>query len=197
MTKVNTSTGEIITVDPDRKWARDEPLTGEVLPAVRESKDVDPFAFDSVEALIKAYQEPEPDPRQVAAWLLGTQEKDDDDAEESQISIMLRILGAETKEQALASQEVMAADQLLGETLEIRDIKWKKSTKGEGKGVYALITAHWDTTDRDIVVSCGGRNVCAQLLRLKAGGHFPVKAAITKSSKETAAGFRPLWLEPR
>jgi hypothetical protein len=189
--RVNPVTGEII--DDSAAVAPFDHL----FPEQRSMSEVDPMSFGSVDELIAAYQEPEPDPRQVALWLLGAQEKDEDDAEESQLSIMLRILGAATKEQALASQEVKGADTLIGEPLEISDVKWKKSTKGEARGVYALITAKWETTGDDVIVSCGGKNVCAQLLRLKAGGHLPVRAAIVKSSKETANGFRPLWLEPR
>lgn len=188
--KVNPVTGEIMDDDTD------QPLTGTLLPAVRtETTDV-ALAYGSLEELIAAYQEPEPDPRQVALWLLGAEEKEDDDAEESQLSIMLRILGAEGVDQILASQEVMGADELLREVLILNGVKWKKSTKGDGKGVYALMMAHRETTDTDVVISCGGKNVCAQLLRLNAGGYLPHKVMVTKSAKPTAAGFYPLWLEP-
>lgn len=184
-------TGEIISNHNDVGGAPDH------LPAVRTGGADVALGYESLEALIAAYQEPEPDPREVAMWLLGGAEKTEDDAEESQISIMLRILGAEGADKILSSQEVIGAQTLLGELLTIQDVKWKKSAVAGATGVYALITAHRETTDTDVVVSCGAKNVCAQLLKLKAARLLPVKAAVTKSSKPTAAGFYPLWLEPR
>jgi hypothetical protein len=46
----------------------------------------------------------------------------------------------------------------------------------------------------NVIVSCGGANVLAQLYRLVKDGRIPEAVTIEESRKPTAKGYRPLWI---
>jgi hypothetical protein len=171
--------------------------TGELLPAIRDNVaelDALPATLDE---LIAQYIEPEPDPRQVFLWIAEMGEIESDDEDDPSLSIMVRIMQGTSEADILGAQEIVPADALLGEVITVKDVKFRKSAYTQGAKCYALITAHRETTDSEVLISCGGKNVQTQLLRLRHVGLLPTRASIVKSSKPTANGFYPLWLEPR
>ncbi len=46
-----------------------------------------------------------------------------------------------------------------------------------------------------LLVSCGGTNVMAQLVALVKAGALPLDVKLTRTTKETRQGYRPLWLQ--
>lgn len=187
---VDPATGEILTQATGA-------LEGAVLPAARDGRFELTGPPATLDELIAQYTEPEPGVVEVFSWIMAAAEMPEDGPEDSQLSIMLRIMQGTVPDEILGSQEVMSAGDLLGETLHINGVKFKRSSFSEGAACYALISAHRETTDTDVVISCGGKNVQTQLLNMRERGFLPFKAAVLKASKPTANGFYPLWLEPR
>lgn len=117
------------------------------------------------------------------------------DPAEVSTDIVRRILAGEG-EQALAQRTTTKARDVLDTPLEIRGVRWLRSgIEDNPVGVYALIDAVELGKGEELLVTCGGQNVMAQLLVLARDGVLPVKAYI-EQMPETARGYRPLWLRP-
>lgn len=197
MTRINSVTGEII--DPVREIDDTvvDATTGELLPAVRGTSTELADLPGTLDELIASYIEPEPDPRQVFMWINEMAEMAAEEEEDPSLSIAIRIMQGSTAADILGAQEVIPADELLGEAITVKDIKFRKSSFTDGSKCYVLITAHRETTDSEVLISCGAKNVQLQTLRLRHLGLLPIRCAITKASKATANGFYPLFLDPR
>jgi len=93
----------------------------------------------------------------------------------------------------LARVEAVGGRDLIGVPLRVTDVEWRNSDlEGEGLGIFAVMHA----TQQDgtqVAVTCGGRNVLAQLYRVARDGTFPVDVSFSES-KPTAKGYKALWI---
>ncbi len=110
--------------------------------------------------------------------------------------IVERILSAETFEEAFAPQKLPAwRDVALDRTVLVQGFHLNNSTMPEGQGaaIYAIVDLVDTATGEQMTVTCGGRNVLAQLIKSLEKGWLGRPVRMT--SKATAEGYRVLWLE--
>lgn len=188
----NPVTGEIIDTPADEQGTPDVPAVPDSVALGRELATL-PTDFGELAAY---FAEPEPDPREVVAWIMGTQEVEQTDPEDTTRAILARILAATTADELLTGHRVVHAQDTLNIPLEIIAVKWQRSTMEGAANVYAVLTANIIGTTDQITVTCGGRNVMMQLLNASHRGFLPLRCIIQKSQKPTESGFYPLWLEP-
>lgn len=119
-----------------------------------------------------------------------------EDPEEASMAIVERILQAGSPDEVLQPAEPLKARELLGIPLEIKGFRFMRSSYGGREGVYAVIDAWRLDTGEAILVTCGGRNVLAQLYRLATLDALPVRVYFEQSSRPTDSGYFPLWLRP-
>lgn len=109
--------------------------------------------------------------------------------------IVARILEAETLDDVFASQETTAAGDVLDKVLTVTDVSYNASDIGEGPGVYAIVTAKDPNTGDNLTISCGARNVMAQLFKCRDLGALPLNVRFKEAAKASSRGYRPMWLE--
>lgn len=188
----NPITGEIIETPAEQGTTPALPVQATSTSLGRELDQL-PAEFGQLAAF---FEEPEPDVRDVVAWIMGHGEMEQTDPEDSARAILARILSAETSDQLLVGHRVVHAKEILNIPLEVRAVKWQRSAYEEGGSVYAVITATPLGSETPQTITCGGRNVMMQLLNASHRGFLPLRCMITEASKPTEAGYRPLWLEP-
>lgn len=118
-----------------------------------------------------------------------------EDSEQATRDIVMQILQAEDVDAVLEGANVTPARDLLGVPLRINGAKAKKSAYEDGATMYVLIDAVNLATGEMVKISCGARNVMAQLFRTYQLNGFPLDCRILESERPTAEGFRPLWLK--
>lgn len=116
------------------------------------------------------------------------------DPQEAGAAIAARILSAESADDVLTMAGTLSADDVLGKPFVLRDFRFMKSAHAEGSPVYALIEAAMIEDGEVVPITCGGRNVCAQIARLADLKALPVEVKLVRTEKPTANGFYPLWL---
>lgn len=109
-------------------------------------------------------------------------------------AITERILNATTIEEILGQPEVRHARDLLDVPVLVNAVHFNQSDFEEGPGFYAIVDVEDPDTGDTFAVSCGGRNVMAQLYALAKIDAFPAKVKITQARKPTRQGYWPLWL---
>jgi hypothetical protein len=124
-------------------------------------------------------------------------------AAEMTSSILGRILGADTLEDVDAAAGPFSAEptrDVAGQVFVIRNVSFLptgfKDDRDEGA---PLVYAVMDCVDEDGVersIRTSSASTMAQLFQYRRLGAFPVKRRIAQSEHQTAAGFRPIWLEP-
>lgn len=119
-----------------------------------------------------------------------------EDPLEIQRAIFARIMEAETPEEVFAQAGTTPWQDHIGRPFIVHAIRWLNSSYEEGAPVYALVEAADPETGEAVLLSCGGVNVMAQLLKLRGLDALPLAVKLMQAPKETAQGFRPLWLAP-
>lgn len=127
--------------------------------------------------------------------LVGDQMPEFVDPEQASRDIVRRILEAEDLDALFEQAGTIGCDDVLGKPLSFRDFRPMRSAFEEGAGMYFVVDAADLETGEQLVISCGARNVMAQLYRAKQLGALPLNAAIVKAPRPTANGYYPLWLE--
>lgn len=191
-TIVDQDATEVYTTDPALDENPDEPIQPT---AVLHSTELARLP-ESVEGLLALFAQEEPTPKEVMSWILEPEQMEERDAEESARAIIARIMFSETVDDVLATSKATHAQDVLGIAFEISAVKWQRSDHQQGSSCYAVITATDLACDEKRVITCGGRNVMTQLLKLSMMKVLPVRARIVKTDKPTANGYHPLWLEP-
>lgn len=125
------------------------------------------------------------------AMILAETERFEDPAEIAR-AIMERILTADTPEAVLEQSGTTSARDVLEVPLELTDARFMRSGFDEGPGAYALLTMV-NADGEQLTVTCGGRNVLAQVFRLKQLAALPRRVKFVEAG-QTAQGYRPLWL---
>lgn len=109
-------------------------------------------------------------------------------------AIVERIMGAETFDEAFRPQELAAWRDLLDVPVTVRSFHLNPSGfEGQGSSVYAVVDLVRMDDGEAATVTCGGRNVLAQLVKMLEMGWLdkPVRMI----AKQTAEGYSALWLE--
>lgn len=136
-----------------------------------------------------------PDETRLQEYLAAMRDSVETDPEKIGDDIVARILAAESLEDVLAPQAVEHARDLVDEPIRLHRGKVNQSDFEGGPGVYAIMECEVLRDGRMTTVSCGGRNVLAQLYKVAQFNAFPVDVVIRQAPRETKNGGRPLWLE--
>jgi hypothetical protein len=156
----------------------------------------DPKAKAELDAMLAQIVGEEPSAQEILQAIVGGESLPETNAQQSQAGIVARILGAEGADKVLDMGEPTKAEELEQVPLLVNGVSWQRSTFEEGPGVYAVIDAVREDQNEPLKVTCGSVNVMTQLLKLQTMGAFPQKVKIVKSSKPTASGYYPFWLQP-
>ena len=114
------------------------------------------------------------------------------DPEAMSRAIIERILSAESFEQAFTQQDLTPWRSMLDVPVYVRDVHFNRSGY-EGQAVYAVCDLELVEGGERVTVTCGGRNVMAQLVAgLKNGW---LDNPIRMIANRTGEGFDALWLE--
>lgn len=136
------------------------------------------------------------DAREIERFLTSVSEMVTDDPAAVSAAIVASILQAPNAEAVLTQATTTAAETIIGQRLLIRGQRFNRSDFAESAGFYAIIDAVNDDGEV-MLVTCGSRNVMAQIFRLNELGALPCHAAIVQAEKPTAAGYYPMSLEGR
>ena len=104
------------------------------------------------------------------------------------------ILNAETFEEAFAPKSVPAWRDMLDVPVLVRNVKLNRSSfEGSASSIYAVCDLERLDNAERVTVTCGGRNVLAQLVKMleKSWTDKPVKLI----GKQTGEGYTALWLQ--
>lgn len=109
--------------------------------------------------------------------------------------IVMQLLAA-TSDEELTISKAVGWRELLDVPLDLQGFRWRKSDYEEGAPVYVLVSAfRLDTGEYLPAITTGSYNVLAQLSNLARRGQLPGAVwQLTESEKQTARGFKPLWL---
>jgi hypothetical protein len=116
------------------------------------------------------------------------------DPDEAARAIVTRILSAQTADDVLRVAGTLGADDVLGQPMVVHDVRWMKSAFDEGAGAFGVITITRGDDGQAETLTCGSRNVMAQIARLAQLKALPKECKLVRSEKPTSAGFYPLWL---
>lgn len=110
--------------------------------------------------------------------------------------ISARILSAESMDAVFQQGEVTHAKDLAGQPFFITGCRWQKSQYAEGgPQVYALMEIDYPDGESSALVTCGSRNVMAQLFWCWKRNEWP-QHPMTIDLQKTAQGFDTMWLVP-
>lgn len=133
---------------------------------------------------------------EVEKFLTAVMDQSVDDPAAVSTAIVASILQAKSVDEVLNRQNTVDASSVVGQRLAIRGARWMRSDLQEGPGFYALIDAANDDGE-PLLITCGSRNVMAQVYRLIELNALPCYAAIEESERATAAGYHPMSLVGR
>lgn len=116
------------------------------------------------------------------------------DPDEAARAIVTRILSAETAEDVLKVAGTLSAEDVLGQPMMIHDVRWMRSAFEEGVGAFGVLSITRGEDGVAEALTCGSRNVVAQVARLAQLDALPIRCKLVRTEKATTAGFYPLWL---
>lgn len=123
----------------------------------------------------------------------------DSDPEQVSRAILERILAAESFDEAFRTQaRLVAWREYVGRPCVVEGVHFNRTgIKDAATQMYAVVDVRWSDTGEAETVSCGGRNVLAQLLVGLRRGWIgtPGSNEVRLASRDTAEGFRVLYLE--
>lgn len=107
-------------------------------------------------------------------------------------AILERIFASDTFEEAFAPQQLEGWREYLDVPVLVQEFHLNPSGFEQGSSVYAVVDIVRVDTGEQLTVSCGGRNVLAQLVQMLRHGWFD--RAVKLTSKTTSEGYQALWL---
>lgn len=119
------------------------------------------------------------------------------DPEQVSRRIIEQLLEADTFEQVFAPQARLHAwREYLGRPAIVDSVHFNRSkVKDATASIYAVVDLTWTDTGETDTVTCGGRNVLAQLLAGLKRGWLPGSRELAMVSRDTAEGYSTLYLE--
>lgn len=119
----------------------------------------------------------------------------DTDPEQVTLDIIARILKAETVEDVLGTSTATHARDYLNVPFLLTGVRFNRGDFADsGTNFYALLEGA-DDNGEPLVVSCGAKNVIAQSWKLADMGALPLSVVLKESPRQTANGYKPMWLE--
>lgn len=117
------------------------------------------------------------------------------DPDEISMQIIGRILAATTVDDVLGGAGALHARDYLSTPFTLLGVRFNRSGfGGDGPAFYALLEGA-DNAGEAVVITCGARNVIAQAWKLRDLGALPLRVQIRESERETAAGYKVMWLD--
>lgn len=115
--------------------------------------------------------------------------------DEITLDIIKKILDAQTVDDVLGGAGATHAGDYLNKPFRLTDVHFNQSSyDGAGPSFYALLEGV-DPDGVAVTITCGARNVIAQAWKLNDMDALPLVVMLVESPRETASGFRPMWLE--
>ena len=130
-----------------------------------------------------------------APFLLGDDTPEFVDPEQASRDIVMQILAAEDVDAVFDIAGTTPVNEILGKAIQIDKARAMRSAYDAGATMYLLLDVVDLETGESLKVTCGARNVMAQLYRITQVGRLPVKGRICQTDRPTAAGYYPLWLK--
>lgn len=129
------------------------------------------------------------------AWqiLEGTAEVPEQDAESAQAAIRNRIRESEDMDSVFGEQELEAWQDYIGEVFTVHGFHLNRSSFEEGSPVYAVVTVSRQGSDEKTLLTTGGSNVLAQLVKALERDWFPLNLVMVEKATSTA-GRKTYWL---
>lgn len=137
-----------------------------------------------------------PNSQEVEKFLTSIGDQAIEDPAAVSSAIIANILQARSAEELFNRPETTDASSLLGVRIVVSGVRWMRSDFVDGLGFYCLIDAANDDGEK-LTISCGSRNVMAQLYRAIELHLLPCYCAIVESERTTAAGYKVMSLEGR
>ena len=118
-----------------------------------------------------------------------------DDPEEISREIIAQLLAAESDAELEQAGQAIGWRDLEHVPVRLAGFRWRPSSYDEGSAVFFVVQGTRLDTDEPVVLTTGARNVLAQLCNMaRRGTLVGAVRALRQADKETANGFRPLWL---
>lgn len=119
----------------------------------------------------------------------------DTDPEAVTMEIVGRILAADTVEGVLKRADATHARDYLDKPFMLGEVRFNKGDfEDSGTNFYAVLSGA-DPDGEKVVVTCGAKSVIAQAWKLADMGALPLGVVIKEAKRQTAAGYKPMWLE--
>lgn len=120
--------------------------------------------------------------RDVVEWVRAKTPVPQFDPEDVARAIAWEIITSDNLEAALASAEIRDVDDFQFQTLTVLSVKWQPSTVDDTSvPVYAVMHAVTDSGE-SVLVTCGGLNVLAVMVKADLAGEFPLPVRFTKQA---------------
>ncbi len=117
------------------------------------------------------------------------------DPRQIQIDIIKRILSSPNANSVLGGQQAVSGRECLERPFQLRGVRWHRSRFDQGLPVFAVLDAAFLDNGETAAVTTSAGNVMAQAYALYKLGALPCDVKIVESDHDTAAGFKPQWLE--
>jgi len=135
------------------------------------------------------------DKEDLARWVSGIDLPEVEDSTDIQIEIAMRILEAETLEDALRPLSTESGKEYVNRPFTVLDVRWRRSSLPGGKTQrYALIEGV-DAKGEKVTITSGAIQVMVALLKIQNLDALPCRIVIRQSDTPTASGGRANWVE--
>lgn len=124
-------------------------------------------------------------PEAVRAYLEDMDAQPDDGAETVQVDIARRILEATSVDDLWKATEVITADAVLNQPLEVESVRWATSRHAAGLPKFAVIEGSKVYGGERFVMTCGATNVVLTLYKLEQFKALPAKVLLEKKPTGT------------
>lgn len=128
-------------------------------------------------------------------FLLGDETPEFADPEQASRDIVMQILAAPDMDAVLDMAGTTPIGDLINVPIRILDARAMRSAYEQGATMYLLLTVAELETGDVRKVTCGARNVMAQLYRWDQLGRPEFECVCRPTDKPTANGYYPLWLK--
>lgn len=125
----------------------------------------------------------------------GTELPLDETSDDVARAIVLSILAAPDVESVFATFEAEGVKEYLDRPLEIRSVKWNRSSFEEGPPVFAVLDTVVLDSGEAKTLTCGGRSIMAALFAFGKMGAYPIAMKIIESPNPTPEGYRPYRIQ--
>lgn len=109
--------------------------------------------------------------------------------------VITRILGAENVDAVFDDQAATHAKDFLGRPFRLLGAKFNRSSFAAGPSPFYAVLDAVTPDGEPVTITCGAGRVIAQVYKLLELDALPIDVQLEESPRETANGFRIMWLE--